>query len=105
MFIDTAQFYGNEAEVGAAIRESGLGRSDIYITTKYSGLNDLDIKTSIENSLKNVSHDGEMLVEHSIMGGSLECHMWTCTSFITPDWLFRTYLLLGRKWRKSRLLV
>lgn len=64
--IDTAQFYGNEAEVGAAIRESGLGRSDIYITTKYSGLNDLDIKTSIENSLKNlgVSYVDLYLIHH-----------------------------------------
>lgn len=32
--IDTAQFYANEAEVGAAVRNSGLKRSEIYITTK-----------------------------------------------------------------------
>ena len=51
---DTAQIYQNEADVGSAIRESGLARSDIYITTKYSGLDGLDIPTSINNSLKNV---------------------------------------------------
>ena len=44
----------NEIEAGIAIRESGLGRSDIFITTKYSGLHGLDIETSIQNSLKNV---------------------------------------------------
>ncbi len=32
--IDTAQIYGNEAEVGQAIVESGVPRADIFITTK-----------------------------------------------------------------------
>jgi len=32
--IDTAKFYGNEADVGAAVRESGLPRDDVFITTK-----------------------------------------------------------------------
>ena len=53
---DTAQAYRNEREAGVAIRESGLDRSDFYITTKYSGLNGLDIETSIKNSLENVCH-------------------------------------------------
>lgn len=32
--IDTAMIYGNEASVGAAIRESGIAREDIFVTTK-----------------------------------------------------------------------
>lgn len=52
--LDTAQAYRNEKEAGAAIRDSGLKRSEIFITTKYSGLDGLDIKTSIKNSLDNV---------------------------------------------------
>lgn len=32
--IDTAQIYGNEAEVGKAIAESGVPRDDIHLTTK-----------------------------------------------------------------------
>lgn len=32
--IDTAQMYGNEAGVGRGIRESGLDRSEIFVTTK-----------------------------------------------------------------------
>ena len=32
--IDTAEMYGNEREVGAAIRESGLARDDVYVTSK-----------------------------------------------------------------------
>ncbi|SIS04244.1 aldo/keto reductase [Williamsia sterculiae] len=32
--IDTAEMYGNEAEVGAGIRDSGVPRDDIFITSK-----------------------------------------------------------------------
>jgi 2,5-diketo-D-gluconate reductase A len=32
--IDTAQMYGNEAEVGRAIAESGVAREEIFVTTK-----------------------------------------------------------------------
>lgn len=32
--VDTAQAYGNEAAVGAAIRESGVPRDEIFVTTK-----------------------------------------------------------------------
>ncbi|TFK60048.1 Aldo/keto reductase [Pluteus cervinus] len=52
--VDTAQMYRNEQEAGAAIRGSGLSRSEIFITTKYSGVDGLDIPTSIQNSLKNL---------------------------------------------------
>jgi 2,5-diketo-D-gluconate reductase A len=33
--IDTAQAYGNEESVGRALRESGVPRGDIFITTKF----------------------------------------------------------------------
>ncbi|KAF9464109.1 Aldo/keto reductase, partial [Collybia nuda] len=46
--IDTAQFYDNEDSVGTAIRESGLARSELYITTKYSSD---PIQQSIRSSL------------------------------------------------------
>lgn len=32
--VDTAQVYGNEEDVGAAIRESGLPREQVFVTTK-----------------------------------------------------------------------
>ena len=32
--IDTATLYGNEAEVGRAIRDSGLPRDEVFVTTK-----------------------------------------------------------------------
>ena len=33
--IDTAQAYGNEASVGRALRDSGLSREDVFVTTKF----------------------------------------------------------------------
>ena len=32
--IDTAQMYGNEREVGEAVRDSGLARAEIFVTSK-----------------------------------------------------------------------
>jgi methylglyoxal/glyoxal reductase len=32
--IDTASLYGNEADVGMALREGGLRRDEVFITTK-----------------------------------------------------------------------
>jgi diketogulonate reductase-like aldo/keto reductase len=32
--IDTARFYGNEKDVGRAVRESGLPRDQVFVTTK-----------------------------------------------------------------------
>lgn len=32
--VDTATMYGNEAEVGRAVRESGLAREEVFVTTK-----------------------------------------------------------------------
>jgi 2,5-diketo-D-gluconate reductase A len=33
--IDTATVYGNESEVGKALRDSGVAREDIFVTTKF----------------------------------------------------------------------
>ena len=55
--LDTAQMYRNEVEAGKALRESGLARSDVFITTKWSGLDGLDISAAIQSSLKNVRHN------------------------------------------------
>jgi len=34
--IDTAQAYGNEASVGRALRDSGIPREEVFITTKFA---------------------------------------------------------------------
>lgn len=45
--IDTAQYYGNEKEVGEAIRQSGLARSEVFITTKID-----HVKGSVEETYR-----------------------------------------------------
>ncbi|CCM04934.1 uncharacterized protein FIBRA_07131 [Fibroporia radiculosa] len=47
--IDTAQFYANESSVAAAIRQSGLARSDFFVTTKWSAR--AGVRSSLEDSL------------------------------------------------------
>src|SRR5262249_60654127 len=54
--IDTAQAYGNEESVGRALRESGLPRDDVFITTKfYPG--GRDPAEEAERSLKRLGLD------------------------------------------------
>lgn len=46
--LDTAQMYGNEAEVGEGIRRSGIDRSELFVTTKLNNGNH-DPKTAVES--------------------------------------------------------
>ncbi len=57
--IDTAQAYYNEKAVGAAVRESGVRREDLFITTKVwiSNYGYENAKRSIEESLDNLQTD------------------------------------------------
>jgi len=51
--IDTAQVYRNEEETGKALRESGLKREEVWVTTKYSGSDPgLGIRATFEQSLR-----------------------------------------------------
>ncbi|KAF7348286.1 Aldo/keto reductase [Mycena sanguinolenta] len=50
--LDTAQAYGTEETLGRAIQESGLPRSDLYITSKYSRPG--DIQLAVRGSLSNL---------------------------------------------------
>ena len=50
--IDTATMYANEAEVGTALAESGVDRSEVFVTTKLPG-NDADApRRTLEESLR-----------------------------------------------------
>jgi 2,5-diketo-D-gluconate reductase B len=57
--IDTAQIYGNEVEIGRAIRDSGIARSEIFLTTKVApnNLRAAAVKRSHEESLKRLGLD------------------------------------------------
>ncbi|MFD1745392.1 aldo/keto reductase [Rhizobium helianthi] len=57
--VDTAQIYGNEAEVGAAIQQSGVARGDIFLTTKVwvDKFAHKDFIASVDESLKKLKTD------------------------------------------------
>jgi len=50
--IDTAAAYGNEAEVGQGIRESGVPRSEIFLTTKLDVNAHRAVAQALETSLQ-----------------------------------------------------
>src|SRR5579863_10307983 len=49
--IDTAKLYGNERSVGKAIRESGIPREEIFVTTKFWPT-DLSVEAAFERSFR-----------------------------------------------------
>jgi 2,5-diketo-D-gluconate reductase A len=57
--IDTAEMYGNEKEVGEAIRASGLDRSDIFVTSKLSNAfhEPDDARTAFDTTLSELGFD------------------------------------------------
>ncbi len=57
--VDTAQMYGNEAEVGAAVRNVGLDRGDVFITSKLGNgaHRPDDARAAFEGSLKALAFD------------------------------------------------
>lgn len=55
--IDTAEAYGNEAAVGQAISESGIPRSELFITTKVNFSSYRNVVDTVEQSLKNLNTD------------------------------------------------
>jgi len=57
--IDTAQIYGNEADIGKALRASGIAREDLFITTKVwtTQLAGDNLITSLEESLEKLGLD------------------------------------------------
>ncbi len=57
--IDTAQVYGNEAEVGTAIEQSPVARDDIFLTTKVwvDKFRHDDFIASVDESLKKLKTD------------------------------------------------
>lgn len=69
--IDTAAAYGNEKAVGDAVRESGLNREDVFVTSKvwvqdisYEGA-----KKAIDRSLSNLGFDYlDLMLLHQPMG-------------------------------------
>lgn len=65
--IDTAQAYDNEIEVGAALRDGGVPRDDIFLTTKVwvDRFRDGDLQASVRESLQRLGTDDvDLLLLH-----------------------------------------
>ena len=56
--LDTATMYRNETEVGRAIRDSGLDRREVFITTKLPPGNAGRERATIEASLRDLPGSG-----------------------------------------------
>ncbi|MCJ1480856.1 hypothetical protein MMC06_001011 [Schaereria dolodes] len=73
--IDSAQYYRNEAEVGEAVRQSGLERSQVFITTKIlaaGGSTDKSYKKCVESVEKIDPGEGgyvDLFLIHSASSG------------------------------------
>ncbi|MBR6514110.1 MAG: aldo/keto reductase [Clostridia bacterium] len=76
--VDTAFAYGNESSVGAGIRESGVARDEVFVTTKHWVTMRGYDKTveAIDTSLNNLGLDYiDLYLIH-----------WPCVEKVTPDW-------------------
>lgn len=65
--IDTAYMYGNEEEIGRAIRDSGIDRSEIFLITKiYPGAQFSNPEKAIEDALNklDIEYIDMMLLHH-----------------------------------------
>ena len=76
--IDTAFIYGNEDEVGAGLRDSGVSRDETFLTTKHWVTERGYQKTlaAIDASLRNLGTDYiDLYLIH-----------WPCVEKLTPRW-------------------
>jgi diketogulonate reductase-like aldo/keto reductase len=72
---DVCRYYANEKEVGEAVRQSGLKRSEVFITTKIlsaAGSVDKTYQKLIESVNKIDGEDGyvDLFLIHTASGGS-----------------------------------
>jgi 2,5-diketo-D-gluconate reductase B len=64
--VDTAQMYGNEAEVGAALRRSSVPRDEIWLTTKIwpDRFHADDLLRAAEESVRRLGTEPDLLLLH-----------------------------------------
>lgn len=89
--LDTAQYYENEAMVGAAVRKSGIPRDQIFITSKLcqSRPTYIQAKENVKGTLRRMSLDylDQMLI-HWPMGNDSE--IWRAFEDLQKEGYLRT---------------
>lgn len=82
--IDTARMYVNEELVGQAIKESGISRDELFITTKLAGSSNSYVKASkdIDDSLNKLGLDYvDLLLVHEAYSGYEEMYKAICDAY------------------------
>ena len=75
--IDTATIYGNEAEVGAGLRDSGVDRDEVFITTKVPGGSTGREAETLHASLEKLGTDRvDLWLIHWPTDGGADVQMW-----------------------------
>ena len=75
--LDTATVYGNEAEVGAGLRDSGVDRDEVFITTKVPGGSTGREAETLQASLEKLGTDRvDLWLIHWPTDGGADVQMW-----------------------------
>jgi 2,5-diketo-D-gluconate reductase B len=64
--VDSAQMYGNEAEVGAALASSGVPRDEVWLTTKIwpDNFHEGDLQRAARESVRRLRTEPDLLLLH-----------------------------------------
>jgi len=88
--IDTATMYGNEAAVGRAVRDSGLPRDEVFITTKLPSGNAGRERATIDGSLHALGVERvDLWLIHWPPGGRAAPQVWEQFVQVQADGLAR----------------
>lgn len=88
--IDTATLYGNEEQVGRAVRDSGIPRADVFITTKLGPNQAGQERQTIEGSLRALGTDYvDLWLVHWPPGGEARPETWQEFLAVQRDGLTR----------------
>ncbi|HEU4422580.1 MAG TPA: aldo/keto reductase [Pilimelia sp.] len=76
--LDTATIYGNEAEVGRALRDSGVDRADVFVTTKLPPERAGQERRTLDTSLRSLGVDQVdlWLIHWPPRGGAASRRLW-----------------------------
>ena len=88
--IDTAAYYGNEREVGAAVRASGVPRAEIFVTTKICDpcFTENDTLESVKRSMQELGLEyADLMLIHWPAGRPRV--MWKTLEKLCRDGIFR----------------
>jgi len=87
--VDTAKLYRNEASVGAAIRDSGIAREDVWVTTKLWPTDLFHVQAAFERSLAALALDYvDLYLIHFPLPGRIKA-MWRSMESIAASGLAR----------------